>query len=126
MTTATQSKTILIAEDQDVLRKLLALVLTQQGYTVLQALGGVHAVMIAEEYVSDIHLLITDIVMPDLTGREVAIQILEKRPDTQVLYMSGHDQRVLKEIPLDPRFVLLRKPLDLHSLTLQVQLLIGS
>jgi two-component system, cell cycle sensor histidine kinase and response regulator CckA len=116
MLTASPAKTVLVADDKDVVRKLLALVLSHQGYTVLQAADGRHAVTIADGYFGEIDLLLTDVIMPDLTGREVAELVLERRPDTQILFMSGQDHRVLDDIALDPRITLLRKPLDLHTL----------
>jgi len=124
MLTDLPPKTVLVADDKDVVRKLLALVLSHQGYTVLQASDGRHAVTIADGYLGDIDLLLTDVIMPDLTGREVAELVLERRPETQILFMSGQDHRVLDEIVLDPRITLLRKPLDLHALLSHVQRLL--
>jgi two-component system, cell cycle sensor histidine kinase and response regulator CckA len=124
MLTGSPTKTVLVADDKDVVRKLLALVLSHQGYTVLQASDGRHAVTIADGYLGDIDLLLTDVIMPDLTGREVAELVLERRPETQILFMSGQDHRVLDEIVLDPRITLLRKPLDLHTLLTHVHRLL--
>lgn len=114
-------RTVLVADDKALVRRVLAFVLSHQGYTVLQACDGHHALSIVDGYRGEIDLLLTDIIMPDLTGRELAEQFLEKRPDARILYMSGHETRVLQEIQLDPRITLLRKPLDLRTLTFHVR-----
>lgn len=86
----TGTETILLSEDEDVVRKLVRQVLELHGYTVIDASGGTHAIERCATYARDIHLLLTDVVMPDLGGRALADEIRKHRPNIRVLYMSGY------------------------------------
>ncbi|MCU1428934.1 MAG: putative Two-component hybrid sensor and regulator [Actinomycetia bacterium] len=81
---------ILIAEDADEIRTVVDRILTSNGYNVLVAANGAEAVDVAAGYTDDIHLLLTDLVMPDVSGHQAAETITAARPSTRVLYMSGH------------------------------------
>ena len=88
-------ETILLVEDEDMVRKMTRSVLLGCGYTVLEAADGAAAVAAAEQFAGPIHLLLTDIVMPHLSGREVAERVGVRRPGTRVLFMSGYTEDVL-------------------------------
>ncbi len=84
------TETILIVEDEEKVRKLAVRILEKQGYKVLEASQGLDAFLIVEEYEDLIHLLVTDVVMPKISGCEMADRIAEIRPEIKVLYMSGY------------------------------------
>jgi two-component system, cell cycle sensor histidine kinase and response regulator CckA len=86
---APTAKTILVVEDDDTVRVPAAEFLMMEGFKVLQARTGPEAFRVAEQNRSPLDLLITDIVMPGMSGREVAEQLLEAHPDLKILYMSG-------------------------------------
>ena len=103
--------TALIVEDEDALREVTRRLLTRQGYTVLTAANGAEAITAANSYQATIDLLLTDVIMPKMLGREAAEKIQKTRPDIRVLYMSGYAQPVLaSEGRLDQDVALLDKP----------------
>jgi CheY-like chemotaxis protein len=103
--------TALIVEDEDALREVTRRLLTRQGYTVITAANGAEAITAANSYQGTIDLLLTDVIMPQMLGREAAESIQKNRPDIRVLYMSGYAQPVLaSEGRLDPDVTLLDKP----------------
>jgi CheY-like chemotaxis protein len=95
------TETVLVAEDEDGVRELLRKVLTEHGHTVLEARHGRDALMLAERYERPIHLLVTDVVMPEMGGPELAQRLVDRRPDLQVLYVSGYtnDEVLRRGIP---------------------------
>ncbi len=104
-------ETILIVEDEEALRDVTRRILTRNGYHVLTAADGPEALKIAEQYTEDIHLLLTDVIMPHMLGKELATAICELDPNTRVLYMSGYAQPVLaSQGTLDPGVILVEKP----------------
>ncbi|MBN9118482.1 MAG: PAS domain S-box protein [Planctomycetes bacterium] len=84
------SETVLLAEDEQEVRRLARLALEQHGYTVIEAGSGAAAFRAAAAYPGAIHLLVTDVVMPDGGGRELAERLKAVRPDVRVLFMSGY------------------------------------
>lgn len=84
------SETILLAEDERVIRGLLRSMLQMRGYRVLEAARGEEALQICQELTDPIHLLLTDVVMPGMNGRELADRVVSLRPKTRVLYISGY------------------------------------
>jgi PAS domain S-box-containing protein len=84
------TETVLLAEDEETVRTLVLSVLRRHGYTVLEARHGLDAVHICEEHPGPIHLLITDVVMPSLNGRELYQRLLGLRPALKVVYISGY------------------------------------
>ncbi|WP_158647292.1 ATP-binding protein [Actinoplanes sp. ATCC 53533] len=105
------SHTALIVEDEDALREVTRRLLTRQGYTVITAANGAEAITAADSYQGTIDLLITDVIMPQMLGREAAEKIQRTRPDIRVLYMSGYAQPFLaSQGRLDPGVTLLDKP----------------
>jgi CheY-like chemotaxis protein len=101
--TSRGSETILVVEDEDLVRELTREVLSAHGYTVLDAPHGPAALDVLDEHAGTIDLLLTDMVMPHMSGCELARRVLLRRPEIRVLYMSGYtgdtmaQQGVLKE-----------------------------
>ncbi len=93
----TANETILLAEDEGSLRRLIRDVLQRQGYRVLEAQDPLEALQVCREHTERIHLLLTDVVMPKMGGRDLADRAVVLRPDLKVLYMSGYtDDMVLR------------------------------
>ena len=86
---------ILIVEDEEAVRELIQTVLTEKGFDVIPSLDPQHAEKIAAEFGGEIHLLLTDMVMPGMSGRELAERISAKRRDIRVLFMSGYTDNVI-------------------------------
>ncbi|MFL6519878.1 MAG: ATP-binding protein [Chthoniobacterales bacterium] len=104
-------ETVLVVEDEDIVRELVCEVLEHQGYNVLCARDGIEALNLAEDYDSEIHLLVTDVIMPHMNGHELALKLTALRPDMKVLYVSGYsDNDIGDHGTLDPRYELLQKP----------------
>jgi two-component system, cell cycle sensor histidine kinase and response regulator CckA len=89
------TETIVLVEDSGDLRKLAGIALKKLDYTILEAEDGSQALRLAEEYPGDIHLVLSDIVMPGLNGREAAAELVKRRPDIKVLLMSGYTDDAL-------------------------------
>jgi PAS domain S-box-containing protein len=105
------SETILLAEDDGSVRQLARLTLANYGYTVLEARDGEEALRIARsDRQRDIHLLVTDVVMPGLSGRDVAGQLLQERPGLRVLYTSGYAEPLIAHAEVEGGLPLLPKP----------------
>jgi PAS domain S-box-containing protein len=110
-------ETILIAEDEDALREPIATYLSEHGYRVLESCNGEDALQVAARHPGEIHMLLTDVVMPKLEGIELAAELAKARPGIATLYMSGYtDHRVLERLPASRRPSVLQKPLNLQSL----------
>jgi PAS domain S-box-containing protein len=120
--TLTGTETILLAEDDGTLRALAAEALAKLGYTVLAAANGPEALATAAAHTGPIHLLVTDVVMPGLSGRGVAQQLGEVRPDTRVLYISGYtDDAIVHHGMLAPGLSFLQKPFTPAALARKVR-----
>jgi two-component system cell cycle sensor histidine kinase/response regulator CckA len=116
------SETILVVEDEESLRVLIRDLLLQSGYTVLEASDGVQALEIAHQHPGIAHLLLTDVVLPGMSGRELAGKLVLARPDTRVLFMSGYtDYAVTAHGVLEEGTFLLQKPFTRHALTGKVR-----
>src|SRR5262249_47278373 len=86
------TETVLLAEDEEAVRRLTKRILTQAGYTVLEAKSGADALAIEERHGGGIQLLVTDLVMPGMSGRDLARALLARRPGLRVVFMSGYFQ----------------------------------
>jgi len=105
------TETILIVEDEEAVRELIQTVLTEKGFDVIPSLDPQHAEKIAAEFGGEIHLLLTDMVMPGMSGRELAERISAKRRDIRVLFMSGYTESALvQDGMLSRNTLLLQKP----------------
>src|SRR5579859_1047927 len=111
------TETILLVEDEANLRYLARQYLEKQGYKVIEAADGAVAMQIAVAHEAPIHLLLTDVIMPGMNGRELAQRITEIRPNVKVLYMSGYTENVIGHNgTLDVGVRLLQKPFNLRDL----------
>ena len=111
------TETILLVEDEANLRYLARQYLEKQGYKVIDAADGAVAMQIAVAHEAPIHLLLTDVIMPGMNGRELAQRISEIRPNVKVLYMSGYTENVIgHDGTLDADVRLLQKPFTLRDL----------
>ena len=115
-------ETILLVEDADALRKLAHALLEQNGYHVLAAENGEAALKIAEQNRECIHLLLTDVIMPGMTGRTLADRLIALRTGLKVLYMSGYtDSAIADQGVLEPGTYLLHKPFSEETLIQKVR-----
>jgi PAS domain S-box-containing protein len=89
------SEVVLLVEDEEAVRELVRTILAGQGYEVIIAVDPQHAESIASKFPGEIHLLLTDMVMPGISGRELASHIMASRPGIRVLYMSGYTENVM-------------------------------
>ncbi len=106
-----KGETILVVEDEAALREVAKRIFARNGYHVITAASGPEAIEIVRGYQGDIHLLVTDVVMPHMLGKEVAEEILAIKPDIEVLFISGYARRVLtSQGMLDPGVALVEKP----------------
>jgi two-component system, cell cycle sensor histidine kinase and response regulator CckA len=105
------TETILLVEDDEVVRKLVSEVLDNEGYRLLEAPNGVAALSTCAQYEEPIHLLLTDVVMPEMSGRELANRLAAVRPEVKVLYMSGYtDDVIVHHGVLDKGTEFIQKP----------------
>ena len=120
------SETVLLVEDAAAVRAVTHQALARQGYTVLDAPNGAEALRIAASHPGPIHLLLTDVVMPGLSGRQLSDQLALLRPDTKVLYTSGYtDDAVVRHGVLESGIAYLQKPFTVDSLARKVREVLG-
>ena len=101
----------MLTEDERDVREVAREFLESGGYTVIEARDGLEALGIVEKYEGTVDLLITDMVMPRMTGQELAARLKERRPNLRMLYMSGYSERAAAEtLRAEPRVRLLAKP----------------
>lgn len=91
------TETVLLIEDDEPVREILRLVLERAGYTVLDARNGGEALLVSEEFDAEIELLVTDVVMPRVSGPVIARRLLKRRPDMRVLFVSGYADDKLEQ-----------------------------
>jgi two-component system cell cycle sensor histidine kinase/response regulator CckA len=121
------SETILFAEDEDAIRRVGKRILERAGYTVLPASNGAEALKVAEEFKGHIALLVTDMMMPQMNGLQLAAQLRQKRPDTRTLFLSGYtDSTVVQQGPLHPDEHFLQKPFASETLVSKVREIIDT
>ena len=116
------SETLLLVEDEDAVRALTREVLGGAGYTILEAADGAEALLLCERHLGPIHLLLSDVVMPGMGGRELADRLSALRPGLKVLFLSGYaDDAVVRHGVLASQVAFLQKPFSIESLTRKVR-----
>jgi two-component system cell cycle sensor histidine kinase/response regulator CckA len=120
------SETILLVEDEDSVRQLVRETLESRGYRVLEAENGDAALALAASHTDPIHLIITDVVMPGLSGHELVQQLIPARPTLKVLYLSGYAQEAFSaSVAADAPKTFLQKPFTLQTLSRKVREILG-
>jgi PAS domain S-box-containing protein len=114
-------ETVLLVEDEESVRELVRLTLTARGYKVLEAENGECGLQIAEDFKQPIDILITDVVMPGIGGRELAKKLLALRPAISVLYLSGYTEDAVIAGAPSPAIAFLQKPFTLQNLAKKVR-----
>ena len=113
---------MLLVEDEDGLRTLTRNLLERSGYTVLVAKDGKEALQTSEQHKATIHLLLTDVVMPGMSGPILAQQLIQQRPEIKTVYMSGYTGKtVAGHAVLDPGSFFLMKPFTRESLASKIR-----
>jgi CheY-like chemotaxis protein len=120
------SEIVLVVEDQSEVRRMVLAILRQNGYRLLEAADGTEALSLSESYDEPIDLLITDVVMPGMNGRELADRMLRQRPALKVLYISGYTADVLApQGVLDPGVAYMAKPFSPRELSCKIREVLG-
>jgi two-component system cell cycle sensor histidine kinase/response regulator CckA len=115
-------ETILVAEDQPEVRALATKSLKRHGYTVLEAASGAEALRIVRDYPDPIHLLLTDVIMPVMSGRQLVDELHQTHPAIRILYASGYtDDAIVRHGMLDPGLAFLQKPFTPDSLLTKIR-----
>jgi PAS domain S-box-containing protein len=116
------SETILVVEDEAAVRQLTDRILSAFGYQVLTAENGAEGIAISSQHKGPIHMLLTDVIMPHMNGKELAERIKAERPAVKVLYMSGYTRDIIaRRGVLEPETAFIAKPLTLERLTEKVR-----
>jgi len=116
------TETVLVVEDEAPVRSVARQVLERHGYTVLEAASAEAALDIATRYSGTIHLVLTDVVMPGLNGRELATRLADLRPDARVIFMSGYtDDAVTRHGVLEPGSAYVQKPFTPDAIARRVR-----
>jgi CheY-like chemotaxis protein len=115
-------ETVLLVEDEESVRALTRRVLHAKGYEVLEAASGAEALALVARHTGPLHLLVTDVVMPRMSGRELATRLAEVRPGVKVLYVSGYtDDAVVRHGVLEAGAMFLQKPFSPDALARKVR-----
>ncbi|MFH0977505.1 MAG: PAS domain S-box protein [Spirochaetota bacterium] len=118
----TGKETVIVVEDQEHVRKTNSIMLQQKGYSVLDAANGREAIEIAGNFKGTIDILVSDVVMPDMNGREVYNELLKTRPNLKVLFMSGYPMEIITHNGiLEEGLNFLPKPASINEFTKKVR-----
>lgn len=116
------TETILLVEDEEAVRTMVSKILRNKGYTVLEAAHSEQAFEISERHEGSIHLMVTDVIMPQMSGPELAERLAPRLPEMKVLYMSGYpDNTIVQHGVLEPGTAFLQKPFTLNALESKVR-----
>ncbi len=120
------TETVLLVEDEESVRQLVRETLTAKGYRVMEAENGESGMAAAARHDGKIDLVITDVVMPGMGGRELVKQLAQRRPDTKVLYLSGYtEDAIVNDGTIESGAAFLQKPFTLQSLSRKVREVLG-
>jgi len=119
------NETVLVVEDEKPVRDLTVRMLRQLGYNVLSAASGAEAIEISQSYSKKISLLLTDVVMPNMSGRQVADALMSTRPDIKVLYLSGYTENTVIHHGIGSGVEFLPKPFSREALSKKMNDIIG-
>jgi two-component system cell cycle sensor histidine kinase/response regulator CckA len=117
--------TVLVVDDEEAVRRLACRMLTWTGYQALEATHGREAIATMEQHAGGIHLVLTDIKMPGMNGRELGRQVEQRWPGKPILYMSGFASEVFQNGVLEPGAPFLPKPFTQEDLAHKVRSLLG-
>lgn len=121
------AETILVVEDSAMVMNLARAILEKRGYRVLVAASGAEAIRVLEEYRDAVHLLLTDVIMPDINGKELYDRVSPLYPALKVLFMSGYTQNVIAHHGvLDKGVFFIQKPFTVQGLTVKVREILSS
>ena len=121
------TETLLLVEDEDQVRRIVRAILEQQGYDVLAAANGEEALTLAKLHGSNIHMLMTDVVMPQMSGRQLAEKLTSISPQLKVLYMSGYtDDAIVRHGLLEASLSFIQKPFDAATAARKVREVLDS
>jgi len=121
------SETVLLVEDDEPVRVLTRAILRKCGYDVLEAQSGGDALILCEQHPATIHLLLTDVVMPHMSGRQLAERLRVLRPEIKVLYMSGYtNDAVIRHGVVDSVIAFIQKPFTPHTLAPKIREVLDS
>jgi two-component system, cell cycle sensor histidine kinase and response regulator CckA len=124
---AVGSKTVLLVEDEKSVRALASRILSERGYNILQASDGMEALKIAREYSGNIDMVLTDVVMPGISGKTLVVRLESERPGIKSLYISGYtDSSIVDHGILNSNTAFLQKPFTVQSLAQKVRELINT
>jgi signal transduction histidine kinase/CheY-like chemotaxis protein len=115
------SEVVLLVEDEEAIRRLTRMILQERGYVVIDASNGREGLTLCETHAGPIHLLVTDVVMPELGGRELAQAALKQRPGMKVMFISGHTQDVVLKEGVQKGSAFLQKPFTPFGLAQKVR-----
>jgi PAS domain S-box-containing protein len=116
------SETILLVEDEDMVRQVARRILARHGYSVLEAASGDNALVVSREHAGPIHLMLTDVVMPGMSGQEIMENLKSQRPEMKVLFMSGHTENaIVHHGVLNPGTAFIQKPFKYNILAHKIR-----
>jgi len=116
------TETVLVVEDEVAVRELIMQTLHESGYTLIGASNGSEALKLSQTYEADIHLLLTDVIMPQMSGKELAEQLVAQRPKLKILFASGYtDDAIAQHGVLDPGVTFIQKPFSPVALAKKVR-----
>ncbi len=119
------NETVLLVEDEESVRQLVRETLAAKGYRVVEAENGESGMAVATQHDGKIDLVITDVVMPGMGGRELVKQLAQSRPETKVLYLSGYTEDAISEGTIESGAAFLQKPFTLQNLSRKVREVLG-
>ena len=122
-----ESLTVLVVDDEPGVRRLASRILRTRGYAVLEAASGAEALVVARAWHGRIHLLVTDVVMPDMSGLDLAKRLQDERPGIETLYISGDSEHATGNLGLvDNNVHYLQKPFEAGTLVQKVRKLLDT